>query len=277
MESLFSILKIDNAEANRINSNPNKLHTHHYEELIIGNKGKIQHYIDFKTEVYESPFVSFVTKGKTHQITPIVDKDGCDFWVMRFQSEFIPETTFQLYQYYHDQAHLSFTHERNFERLLVLSNFIKEEMEQDAPNMAIVRELLVTIFISIEAERKSQNPQQADLLCNQDTTFQHLLAILEENFRRPVGVNYYAEKLFMSARNLNKITQNILNQSVSELIETRKLTEAKNLLLTSNKTISEIGFELGYTDKAYFTHVFKKKSGMTPSEFREEINHLASK
>jgi AraC-like DNA-binding protein len=80
----------------------------------------------------------------------------------------------------------------------------------------------------------------------------------------------------MSARNLNLICHNILHKSVSEIIETRKLIEAKNLLISTNKTISEIGFELGYNEKAYFTTVFKKKSGQTPSEFREEITKLIS-
>lgn len=65
-----------------------------------------------------------------------------------------------------------------------------------------------------------------------------------------------------------------MEQSVSEIIEPRKLIEAKNLLITSDKTISEIGFELGYNEKAYFTNVFKKKSGVTPSEFRDEMRKL---
>jgi AraC-like DNA-binding protein len=97
------------------------------------------------------------------------------------------------------------------------------------------------------------------------------LSILEENFRRSEGVEFYAEKLFMSSRNLNLICQQILNQSVSEIIETRKLIEAKNLLINSSLSISEIGFELGYKDKSYFTSVFKRKSGQTPIEFRDEM------
>ena len=80
----------------------------------------------------------------------------------------------------------------------------------------------------------------------------------------------------MSSRNLNIICQNILQQSVSEIIETRKLIEAKNLLLTTDRTIAEIGFDLGYNDKSYFTSVFKRKSGQTPSAFRKEMTELFS-
>jgi AraC-like DNA-binding protein len=61
---------------------------------------------------------------------------------------------------------------------------------------------------------------------------------------------------------------------VSEIVETRKLTEAKNLLLHTDMTVAEIGYELGYNEKAYFTRVFKKKAGMTPTEFRFEIRKI---
>ncbi|HSO87217.1 MAG TPA: AraC family transcriptional regulator [Draconibacterium sp.] len=101
-------------------------------------------------------------------------------------------------------------------------------------------------------------------------TFKNFLKVLEENFRRPLGVEFYAEKLFMSPRNLNIICQNILHQSVSEIIDTRKLSEAKNLLAGTDKSISEIGFELGFNEKSYFTNVY----GQTPNEFRDEIRKL---
>jgi len=91
-----------------------------------------------------------------------------------------------------------------------------------------------------------------------------------------VGVNFYAEKLFMTARNLNLICNQILPKSVSEMIETRKLIEAKNLLATSKKPIAEIGFELGYQENAYFSAVFKKKTGQTPSQFRAEMHAITS-
>ena len=119
-------------------------------------------------------------------------------------------------------------------------------------------------------------PDETSLLSTQNITFKNFLKILEENFRRSEGVEFYAEKLFMSARNLNLICQNILQQSVSEIIETRKLIEAKNLLISTDKTISEIGYELGYNEKSYFTSVFKKKSGQTPSDFRDEMSKLIS-
>lgn len=78
----------------------------------------------------------------------------------------------------------------------------------------------------------------------------------------------------MSSRNLNLVCQNIINMSVSELIETRRITESKNLLTYTDKSISEIGYEIGYNEKSYFTNVFKKKNGVTPSAFRIQMKSL---
>src|SRR5690606_8854069 len=106
---------------------------------------------------------------------------------------------------------------------------------QKKPELSIVRELLTTLLAMIESERQKQFPEYQILYKNQDVTFKNFLNILRDNYKRPEGVNFYAEKLFMSARNLNKITQSILQQSVSDIIETRKLIEAKNLLISTNK------------------------------------------
>jgi len=163
-----------------------------------------------------------------------------------------------------------------FDRLVNLCEIIDGEMKQKQADLSVVRHLLSALFIMIESERNKITPSLNGLEVTQNTTLQNFLRILEENYPRPLGVDYYAEKLFMSARNLNLISKNILQQTVSELIETRKLIEAKNQLIHSDKNISEIGYDLGFNEKAYFTNVFKKRTGQTPSNFRKEMRKLLS-
>ncbi|UIR57977.1 helix-turn-helix transcriptional regulator [Sphingobacterium sp. SRCM116780] len=276
MDELFKIYTIGAEEVKNFNYSKNEIHQHNFEELIIGLAGQLEHFIDFKSRVFNAPFISFVTQGKTHRVKPMMTDGEARFWVIRFKSEFIPETTFQLYTQFHETATFEFKEYNCFHRLIRLCEMMENEMQQTVIDYGVIKQLLSTIFTMIESERKKQFPETNLQLKNQSTTFKNFLSILEENFRRPEGINYYAEKLFMSARNLNLICQSILQQSVSEIIETRKLIEAKNLLLTTTKTISEIGFDLGYSDKAYFTNVFKKKAGLTPSEFRNEMQQLIS-
>ncbi|MBX2940641.1 MAG: helix-turn-helix transcriptional regulator [Ferruginibacter sp.] len=276
MNELFKIFHIDAKEAARIADSVNDPHVHDYQELIVGMEGSLQHFIDFKTDAVLAPFVSFVSKGKVHRAQPVAVNGACSMWVIRFKSEFIPETIFQLYALYHDQANLVLQQNHSFKRLVTLCEWMQEETQQESPDYAVIRHWLSAMFTMIESERRKLHPDEQAQLHTHSTTFKHFLTILEDNFRRPEGVEFYAEKLFMSARNLNLICQQMVQRSVSEIIETRKLTEAKNLLAGTDMSVSEIGYELGYNEKAYFTTVFKKKSGQTPTEFRNEMRKLIS-
>lgn len=276
MNQLFKIFKVDKAEATKISALPDEPHHHNYEELIIGIDGQLEHFIDFKTNILDAPLVSFVTKGKVHRVIPKLKRGKCLMWVIRFKSELIPETVFQLYSYYHEHAMLKLPEGACFNRLITLCEIIDAEMKQKNPDLGVVRHLLSALFIMIESERNKVAPSENGLATNQNTTLQNFLKILEENYQRPLGVDFYAEKLFMSTRNLNLICKGILHQTVSEIIETRKLIEAKNQLTHSDKNISEIGFDLGYNEKSYFTNVFKKRTGQSPSEFRKKMKMLLS-
>lgn len=253
---------------------PDDSHAHDFEELIVGISGILDHFVDYKTNIIEAPLVSFIAKGKPHRVVTKLQNGNFDMWVLRFKSEFIAETIFQLYNSFHDNANQVLQTGACFDRLNQICKIIDQEMKHPTPDLSIVRHLLSALFIMIESERKKLTENENSGNSIQNETFINFLKILEDNFRRPLGVEFYAEKLFMSSRNLNLICQKIMNQSVSEIIETRKLTEAKNLLASTNKSISEIGFELGYNEKSYFSNVFKKKSGQTPTEFRDEMKNL---
>lgn len=276
MNQLFDISRIDADRAKKIAAAPDETHIHDFEVLIIGMKGILEHFVDFKSNTLEAPFVSFISKGKAHQIITKLQNGNFDMWVLRFESEFIAETIFQLYYSFHNNANQVLQTGTCFNRLNTICEIINQEMSRSTPDLSIIRHLLSALFIMIESERKKLTGNEDSGNSTQNETFINFLKILEDNFYRPLGVEFYAEKLFMSSRNLNMICQKIMNQSVSEIIETRKLTEAKNLLTTTTKSISEIGYELGYNEKSYFSNVFKKKSGQTPTEFREEMRKLIS-
>lgn len=276
MNELLKIFKLDEPEAKKIRSAPDVPHHHDFEELIIGMEGQLEHFIDFTNTTLDAPFVSFVTKGKLHRVIPGLKKGKCNMWVLRFKSEFIPDFSFRLYANYHNHAMLKLPDDSCFRRLVDLCEMIYAEMQHVPNDLKLVNHLLSALLIMIESERAKNTPEQNGLNNNQNTTIQSFLQILEDNYKRPLGVDFYAEKLFMSARNLNLICKNILHQTVSEIIEARKLIEAKNQLTHTDKNISEIGFDLGYNEKAYFTNVFKKQTGQTPTEFREEMKKILS-
>jgi AraC family transcriptional activator of pobA len=243
-----------------------KLHFHDYEELIIVTEGSLEHYIDFQAEVVSAPFVSYISLGKMHRIVLHEDFRG---WVINYQTEFIPDSKLNFYSNFFTSTNIPISPVGCAKRFISLCEVINDEYKQTIPDFSTIRHLTSGLISMIEAERKRNIPVESTIKSTQITTFNNFLKILEDNFRRDEGVSFYADKMNMSERNLNLICKNNFQKSVSEIIETRKLIEAKKQLIYSDKSVSEIGFDLGYNEKSYFSRVFHNKLSVTPTQFRE--------
>ena len=91
---------------------------------------------------------------------------------------------------------------------------------------------------------------------------------LEENIRSKQRIGDYAELLKVSTSQLNKVILKTSGRSTAVVIRDRLLTEIKRDLLYTEKNISEIAYELGFSDNSNFIRFFKNQTGHTPNDFR---------
>lgn len=273
MDKLFHIFEITPELVADFRANQDDMHFHDFEELIIVTEGSLEHYIDFQVEVVAAPFASYVSMGKMHRVIP---HEGLRGWVIKYRNEFIPESRLNFYSNFINATNVPIAPDGCTSRFVSLCRIIDAEYRYETPDMSTLRHLTAGLIAMIEAERKRNIAVDSTVKHSQIVTFNNFLKILEQNFRRDEGVSFYAGKMNMSERNLNIICKNNFGKSVSEIIETRKLIEAKNLLLHTDKSVSEIGYELGYNEKSYFTRVFRNKLSVTPTEFREITRALIS-
>jgi AraC-like DNA-binding protein len=273
MEKLFRILEITKELAENIASKEYSPHFHDFEELLIINEGSLTHFIDFTSEVLNAPFACYISMGKMHRIEPEKNLRG---WVINYKTEFIEDSRLNFYSNFFNFNNVPLTDGPCIERFTTLCRIIQMEYKQEPPDLTTIMHLVKGLISMVDAERNRNIPLENDIKSTQITVFNNFLRILEDNFRRDVGVSFYADKMNMSERNLNLICRNNFQKSVSEIIETRKLVEAKRMLLFTEKSVSEIGFELGYNEKSYFTRVFHSRMKMTPTRFRELSRNLIS-
>jgi len=94
--------------------------------------------------------------------------------------------------------------------------------------------------------------------------------LLEQNYLETKSPAEYAKKLNISTAYLNECTKTATGHPVSYHIQKRVILESQRILYHSNKSIKEISNELGYDDYSYFTRLFNKITGMTPTAFRSK-------
>lgn len=108
-------------------------------------------------------------------------------------------------------------------------------------------------------------PTAAAHLANQ---FRELLAA---RFRTQQLVADYAAQLHVSPNHLNKVVKAVTGKSPTKWIAEAVVLEAKVLLHQSALSVADVAAEVGLTDPSYFSRFFKKHEGLTPLEFRRQI------
>ncbi|WP_296150484.1 AraC family transcriptional regulator [uncultured Flavobacterium sp.] len=82
-------------------------------------------------------------------------------------------------------------------------------------------------------------------------------------------VKYFAEKLHLSSNYLSDLLTKYSGKTTIEHIHLKLVNKAKNLLLGTSKSISEIAYELRFEHPSHFTKIFKTKTGLSPLHFRK--------
>ena len=85
------------------------------------------------------------------------------------------------------------------------------------------------------------------------------------------SIEQLAEQLSVSQRYLSDTLKKETGKTSTEHLQLYLIDEAKNILLNPQKSISEVAYELGFEYPTYFSRLFKKKEGISPTEYREKF------
>lgn len=85
-------------------------------------------------------------------------------------------------------------------------------------------------------------------------------------------VQYFADKLNVSPNYLSDMLRTLTGQSTQQHIHNKLIDKAKEILTTTNLTVSEIAYQLGFEHSQSFSKLFKSKTNLTPIEFRASFN-----
>jgi AraC family transcriptional activator of pobA len=135
---------------------------------------------------------------------------------------------------------------------------------RDTMLQSLVSQLLIWV-----ARRQSPDASGADKTRDKGNRYFFLFQqLVEQYFREHQPLDFYADKLNISAPHLNSICREVADVSALQVIHERLLLEAKRDLVYTAYTIREIADGLGFSEPAYFTRFFTRLQKMPPQEFR---------
>jgi AraC-like DNA-binding protein len=134
------------------------------------------------------------------------------------------------------------------------------------------RELLLNIL---------DNPENIEL----KNYLLHLLSPQQESFQQVMETNCvynlslpdYAKLLNLSLSSFKRHFISVYKTTPGHWLQEQKLNHAYHLLVSSDKPITDISFESGFENSTHFSHLFKKRFGLSPLKYRKEniVSHVS--
>lgn len=96
------------------------------------------------------------------------------------------------------------------------------------------------------------------------------IKLIELNYVQHRELNFYAEKLNISAKHLSRVVKETSGKTAMEWIEKHVILDAKSQLLSSNISVKEIAYRLNFPSQSCFGKYFNRVVGVPPTTYREQ-------
>lgn len=126
----------------------------------------------------------------------------------------------------------------------------------------IFAEIIIVLYRLIEKSGSNVLTRNDYVLVNQ------ICEYIDENFEKPITLETLEEKFFASTSYIVHEMTRIIHASPINYLISRRIGEAQRLLLATNYAVSVISRMVGYSNIHYFSQLFTKRVGVSPTEFR---------
>lgn len=150
----------------------------------------------------------------------------------------------------------------------IFKQMIQELQQCRAGYEELLAMLLRQIFIIINRQMTKERTLKSDYL---DTEMELALEYFNTNYNKDLNIDDYASSRGMSVSWFIRTFKQYAGTTPMQYIVALRITNAQMLLETTNYNVTEIGNFVGYDNPLYFSRIFKKQKGFSPSEYRKQL------
>lgn len=137
--------------------------------------------------------------------------------------------------------------------------------------------ILASKYFAIDIDRESQTAfaMFQGQKNHTDEAIKQAQEYIEKNVQERINVDELADLVAVGRRSFERRFKAATNNTILEYIQRIKIEAAKHSFESSRKNITEVMYDVGYTDTKAFRAIFKKITGLTPVEYRNKYNKMA--
>lgn len=209
-----------------------------------------------------------------------LNKSGKKGVLLSFKRDLLDEgekefslNVFKLFNLHGEYSYLKLSADYSDE-LCKVYDLMMEEYQKENTSLNIIQSFLKAFLLNI-IRMKEEVITLQDV--NQKRVYEFML-LLEEHYLKHRDTGFYAEQLGISAKRLNQILKEKLQNTVLQLIHDRLILEIKRNIIHSEHSLKEIAYLLKFKEYPYFSRFFKQHTSQTPEEFKKQAKlHLTTK
>ena len=265
-EEFFLLTRIETANPSSFEG----LHRHHFYEILwfTDVEENAIHSIDFENYSIQSNDVFILSPHQVHTMD-VGSKKGflipisIDF----FESLFTLDSDLLTFPYFVKES----LDNESFQSLIQLIPLI--DLEYNGLRRRDLLEAYMKAFVILLKPNNDKSNQKNK--ANQEKIVR-ILELVNVHYKSEKEVDFYAKAVNLSKRRVNEIMVENTGKTVKQHLIDQIVIEAKRYMSVEQLSLKEISYELGFNDPAYFSRLFKSKTGLNPEQFRaQKILHLS--
>lgn len=159
----------------------------------------------------------------------------------------------------------------------IIGMVIKELKTSSLGEEEMIKALLDMFYISLIRKinpslQADENDEQEEILDSYGERGYKMERFFNKNYMEKITAEDLGRELGLSIRQVNRMLQQTYKMSFREKLIDVRLHAAEGMLFSTELPVDEIGLEVGYRSPSGFVVAFKKKYGMTPSDYRKNYN-----
>lgn len=142
----------------------------------------------------------------------------------------------------------------------------KEQMRRQMEGMQVI----VRNTVLVGRNDLRSDPEQVERLQVQNRVVQQVMEYIDSNFMKDITLMSVSEHVYMNHFYLSRLIKKETGENFLDILTRTRLRKACEMLADTNLRTYEVSEKVGIRDSGYFSQVFRKYFGMTPSEYREK-------